>query len=263
MLVKAAGLYVFTVGSCLVTEAFRPPAQFLSSSRIQHASKNSNALSASTSDAIVSSDVWWKEGLKFGCTACGRCCQNEGEVWLDADEFADLSNNLKESPKAVLEKYSERTMSGWVKLKNQISDDPKINDRCIFLGEDGKQCSIYESRPIQCRTYPFWPRLLSNTDEWNKEGVQPDHVELVEGSADRHWTPATGGCEGNYRQNVMIYACVGGLDHIKHWFYTVCTLSISCTLSHAPPASQSLVTQSTRIISFLILIILKHTRNHV
>ena len=198
MLVKAAGLYVFTGGSCLVTEAFRPPAQFLSSSRVQHASRNSNALSVTTSDAIVSSDVWWKEGLKFGCTACGRCCQNEGEVWLDADEFADLSNNLKESPKAVLEKYSERTMSGWVKLKNQISDDPKINDRCIFLKEDGKQCSIYESRPIQCRTYPFWPRLLSNEGEWDKEGVQPDHVEIVEGSTDRHWTAATGGCEGKY-----------------------------------------------------------------
>jgi uncharacterized protein len=159
-----------------------------------------SALSAATTEAAVGSEVWWKEGLKFGCTACGRCCQNEGEVWLDADEFADLSTNLKESPEAVLQKYSEKTMSGWVKLKNQISDDPKINDRCIFLGADGKQCSIYDSRPIQCRTYPFWPRLLSSESEWDKEAVQPDAVPLVEGSADRHWTPAIGGCEGEENQ---------------------------------------------------------------
>ena len=224
MLVKAAGLYIFTVGSCSVTEAFRPLAQLSTFSKVQHASlRNSNSLSVTTSDAIVSSDVWWKEGLKFGCTACGRCCQNEGEVWLDADEFADLSNNLKENPKAVLEKYSERTMSGWVKLKNQISDDPKINDRCIFLGEDGKQCSIYESRPIQCRTYPFWPRLLSNSEEWDKEGVQPDHVEIIEGTSDRHWTAATGGCEGKGGNNdrltnhsIMNDSCMRGLGCTKH-----------------------------------------------
>ena len=59
----------------------------------------------------TSSDIWWKDGLKFGCTACGRCCQNEGEVWLDADEFADLSTNLKEDPKDVLDKNAEKTMS--------------------------------------------------------------------------------------------------------------------------------------------------------
>jgi uncharacterized protein len=155
-------------------------------------------LHVSTTEVPVGSEVWWKDGLKFGCTACGRCCQNEGEVWLDADEFADLSTNLNEAPEAVLEKYTEKTMSGWVKLKNQISDDPKINDRCIFLGADGKECSIYSSRPIQCRTYPFWPRLLSSPEEWNKEAVQPDSFILTEGSVDRHWTATLGGCEGDF-----------------------------------------------------------------
>ena len=224
MLRKAAVFCVINaavIGCWSLIEAFTPPVEQFTLLNIRKTLRNRDALSVATSDAI-SSDVWWKEGLKFGCTACGRCCQNDGEVWLDADEFADLSNNLKETPKAVLEKYSEKTMSGWIKLKNQISDDPKINDRCIFLREDGKQCSIYESRPIQCRTYPFWPRLLSNEGEWNKEGVQPDHVEIVEGSADRHWTAATGGCEGKQKQNhsvidqdMILYARMRGLDQSK------------------------------------------------
>jgi Fe-S-cluster containining protein len=83
-------------------------------------------------------------------------------------------------------------MSGWVKMKmrsntkdslkavqspnlegedNQTNDLKTSTSRCIFLGEDGKECSIYEARPIQCRTYPFWPRLLENPESWEAEGV--------------------------------------------------------------------------------------------
>ena len=188
-------LLSLVLGNGALVEGFSFSGRPYESSRRSITVRTSTSISAATV-APLSNDVWWKEGLKFGCTACGRCCQNEGEVWLDSDEFADLSTNLKEDPKVVLDKYAEKTMSGWVKLKNQVSDDPKINDRCIFLGDDGKQCSIYESRPIQCRTYPFWPRLLSSPTEWEKEAVQPDVFKIVEGSGDRHWTPATGGCEG-------------------------------------------------------------------
>lgn len=120
-------------------------------------------------------EIWWMEGLKFGCTACGKCCQNEGEVWMDSDEFADLAIHLKETPLSVLDKYSERVQKGWVKMKSQGVDnsasDATTNNRCIFLKENGKECSIYESRPIQCRTYPFWPRLLDSPSDWDSESV--------------------------------------------------------------------------------------------
>lgn len=184
------------LGSDRYLEAFSFSEKVSSSIKSRSTVRQTATQICATTISPTGSDIWWKEGLKFGCTACGRCCQNEGEVWLDADEFADLSTNLKEDPKSVLDKYAEKTMSGWVKMKNQVSDDPKVNDRCIFLGEDGKQCSIYESRPIQCRTYPFWPRLLSTSEEWSKEAVQPDTVPLEEGSSERHWAPSTGGCEG-------------------------------------------------------------------
>ena len=32
---------------------------------------------------------------------------------------------------------------------------------CEFLDEDGR-CRIYPVRPLQCRTYPFWPYLFSD-----------------------------------------------------------------------------------------------------
>ena len=144
-------------------------------------------MSTTASTDQPNKDTWWRDGLKFGCTACGRCCQNEGEVWMDSDEFADLSLHLQKSPLAVLNEYVEMVENGWVKIK---SGDRPLDDGCIFLGEDGKQCSIYEVRPIQCRTYPFWPKLIYNESLWEKEGVVPDDVE------GRHWTAAEGGCEG-------------------------------------------------------------------
>ena len=126
-------------------------------------------------------EIWWMEGLKFGCTACGKCCQNEGEVWMDSDEFADLTTYLQESPLSVLDQYSERIMNGWVKMRSQGSDDPasdaKKSNRCIFLEENGKECSIYEARPIQCRTYPFWPRLLDSAKSWEDESVSVAVIE--------------------------------------------------------------------------------------
>jgi hypothetical protein len=182
-------LILFLSSSLFTADAF----SFLKATRSRISPQT--VLKVTTSPAPTENDIWWKEGLKFGCTSCGRCCQNEGEVWLDSDEFSDLSTHLKETPEATLEKYSEKSMSGWVKLKSQVSDDPKVNDRCIFLGDDGKQCGIYEARPIQCRTYPFWPRLLSEPAEWEKEAVQPDSVD-VQGSDERHWSVEKGGCEG-------------------------------------------------------------------
>ena len=159
------------------------------------ASRRSSSMIMST--IVPSNDKikepWWRDGLKFGCTACGRCCQNEGEVWMDSDEFADLTLHLQKSPLAVLNEYVEMVENGWVKIKSgdrvRNKEGNLLDDRCIFLGEDGKACSIYEARPIQCRTYPFWPKLIMTPEGWDKEGVVPDDMP------GRHWSP-DGGCEG-------------------------------------------------------------------
>jgi Fe-S-cluster containining protein len=39
---------------------------------------------------------------------------------------------------------------------------------CIFLDATG-QCGIYAVRPIQCRTYPFWPELVNSETAWRRE----------------------------------------------------------------------------------------------
>jgi hypothetical protein len=47
----------------------------------------------------------------------------------------------------------------------------------LSLSRAGKQCTIYEARPLQCSTYPWWPKLLANEAEYLEEAVDPIEVE--------------------------------------------------------------------------------------
>jgi hypothetical protein len=40
-------------------------------------------------------------------------------------------------------------------------------DCCFF--ERGKGCTVYEARPAQCRTYPFWPEVIVSRESWRAE----------------------------------------------------------------------------------------------
>ena len=39
--------------------------------------------------------------------------------------------------------------------------------RCIMNGLDNR-CRIYRCRPIECRTWPFWPELLESPESWDR-----------------------------------------------------------------------------------------------
>jgi len=161
--------------------------------------RHSTSIDSSPSP-ITTVDPFWKNGLQFGCTGCGKCCQNDGEVWLDIDEFVDLVDFLKISAEETLEKYVDGVKSGWVKLKNKVVvATPENIDRCIFLDDDGKKCTVYSVRPVQCRTYPWWPRLMTNQAEWNSEAVVPDE------EPGKHWSADKGGCEGiNHKESDLV-----------------------------------------------------------
>ena len=53
----------------------------------------------------------------------------------------------------------------WVRFgeRELVSLKEKANLDCIFW-EDG--CSVYEARPLQCRTFPFWESVLASRDSW-------------------------------------------------------------------------------------------------
>jgi Fe-S-cluster containining protein len=47
--------------------------------------------------------------------------------------------------------------------------------RCVFLDEQ-MRCRIYKVRPLQCRTYPFWPELM-NPRAWRAEAHRCEGID--------------------------------------------------------------------------------------
>ena len=120
---------------------------------------------------------WYKEGLRFGCTGCGGCCTGSpGYVWLDAQEIEALAKRLNLSMEAFVQKYTR-------KVGNRLSlkEHHKTYD-CVFL--EGKQCTVYEDRPTQCRTFPWWKESLETPAHWAEtarrcEGINHENAPLV------------------------------------------------------------------------------------
>jgi Fe-S-cluster containining protein len=40
---------------------------------------------------------------------------------------------------------------------------------CILWSDLG--CSVYEDRPLQCSTYPFWAPMVESRSAWRREGL--------------------------------------------------------------------------------------------
>lgn len=105
---------------------------------------------------------WWKDGLHFSCLGCGRCCGGEpGYVWLDTNEIFAIANFLEMDVADTLRSFARR-VAGRISLRELENGD------CVFLA-DGR-CRIYSVRPLQCRTYPFWPSVLQSPRSWCLEG---------------------------------------------------------------------------------------------
>ncbi|MCR9292001.1 MAG: YkgJ family cysteine cluster protein [bacterium] len=107
-------------------------------------------------------DPWYGDGLRFSCTQCGRCCSGApGFVWVDDDETALLAEHMG----MELEEFRDRFVRR-VGARESLVEYP--DGDCIFLDPDTRGCTVYEARPIQCRSWPFWPSNLETKKTWEK-----------------------------------------------------------------------------------------------
>ncbi len=121
---------------------------------------------------------WYKEGLRFKCTGCGKCCTGfPGYVWLTEEDIDRLAKKF-ELPRAEFLYHYTRQVGKRYSLKE------KGRDHCCILLENKKICTAYEARPKQCRTFPWWTENLENRDTWNQvkrhcEGIDAEDAPLV------------------------------------------------------------------------------------
>lgn len=126
-------------------------------------------------------EPWYADGLNFTCTQCGNCCTGgPGFVWISREEIVRLAAHLKISPEETVEKYCRKVDGQW-SLKE--FRNPAGNYDCVFLKEDQvavpgpkgakavmatrRRCTVYDVRPLQCRTWPFWPENLWDRKTWD------------------------------------------------------------------------------------------------
>ncbi len=108
----------------------------------------------------MSAEVWYRDGLRFECTRCGNCCRGPGYVWVDEEETQALADHF-EMDVITFEKVYTRKTGRNRSLREQA------NDNCIFF-DDQQGCLVYEARPQQCRTWPFWDNNLSSEAMWKR-----------------------------------------------------------------------------------------------
>lgn len=105
---------------------------------------------------------WYKEGLKFKCTECGKCCTGpSGYVFISEEEIVQMATLLKISPDLFKRKYTRLCDNRYALTeRKQLNGDYD----CVFL--EGKKCTIYQARPKQCRTFPWWKDHLKSEESW-------------------------------------------------------------------------------------------------
>lgn len=107
---------------------------------------------------------WYADGLNFTCTQCGRCCGGApGYVWVTPAETEAIAKRLA-MPVADFEKRHVRNVGVRRSLRELRNGD------CEFLlrrPDRTAYCSIYEDRPRQCRTWPFWAENLESRGTWD------------------------------------------------------------------------------------------------
>ena len=113
-----------------------------------------------------------KDGFSFtfdpkACEDCGGgCCIGEsGYIWIAPKEIRALSKSLNIDVDEFITKYLRKIGYRYSLKELEFGD----GFRCIFFDTDKKQCSVYEFRPSQCRTFPFWEHFKKNIREVEEE----------------------------------------------------------------------------------------------
>jgi len=104
---------------------------------------------------------FYEFGLRFECQGSGKCCLSRGPygyVFVNRADRRRLAGHLGLLTRVFTRRYCDRT-DGDYHLKH-----PELD--CCFLEE--RRCGVYEARPEQCRTWPFWPENM-DPGVWREE----------------------------------------------------------------------------------------------
>lgn len=110
----------------------------------------------------MAGEPWYADGLQFTCSQCGDCCTGApGFVWVNQEEINALAA-AKEMTVTAFEEQYVRKVGVRRSLTEYASGD------CVFFDGKTRKCTVYEARPRQCKTWPFWDSNLRSPETWKQ-----------------------------------------------------------------------------------------------
>ena len=89
-----------------------------------------------------------------------HCCTGgPGYVWVNREEMTKLAQLLQ----IPLEQF-ERLYVRPIGIRKSLKEFP--NGDCVFFDNEARRCQVYEARPRQCRSWPFWDSNLRSAETW-------------------------------------------------------------------------------------------------
>ena len=107
-------------------------------------------------------ETWYTNGLPFECTQCGNCCTGApGAVWITDEDVKNIAAHTGQSIGEV-RLFHTRLIGGRLSLTEFANGD------CTYFDPQSRKCRIYPVRPVQCRTWPFWPGNIETPEAWER-----------------------------------------------------------------------------------------------
>lgn len=118
------------------------------------------------------SNIIKKDGYPYSfnagaCSTCqGRCCTGEsGYIYVTKSEIENIAKLLGLDVRDFVSKYLFKKM-----YKYSIKEiEYNGSFECVFYDRESNGCKIYEARPTQCKTFPFWDYYKTRVEELKLE----------------------------------------------------------------------------------------------
>ena len=114
------------------------------------------------------SNIMKKEGFEYSfnpdaCATCqGKCCTGEsGYIYVNKVEVEKIALFLEIPTRDFVAQYLFKKGYKYSIKERKVEESYE----CIFYDSSANGCSIYEARPNQCKTFPFWDYYKTRIDE--------------------------------------------------------------------------------------------------
>jgi uncharacterized protein len=91
--------------------------------------------------------------VKYSCAKCPAYCCSYPDIEVTPRDIERLARHFAVDYKVAEERFTKCDAAGKVRVLRHRKDTV-FDSVCVFLDQETRRCTVYESRPAVCRDYP-------------------------------------------------------------------------------------------------------------